>query len=373
MAKIFHVLGLMSGTSLDGLDIAYCILKQVPDGTWLYEIPAATTVNYSPEEKLIFKNLPHLSALELTKAHHWFGDFSGNAAIDFLHKNKVTVDFIASHGHTVFHLPSERYTLQIGSGANIHARTSLPVVCDFRTVDVALGGQGAPLVPIGDKYLFANYALRLNLGGIANISFENTNQQSIAFDICPVNIVLNALCEKLQPPIPYDAGGAVAKRGKLLVPLFAQLNALAYYQSAYPKSLGKEWVDEHIFPLLAQHSAANVQDLLCTFSHHIAFQIAEAAIAYSEENPAASTRLLATGGGAFNDFLIALLREYAQGKVEISLPDQQTINFKEALIFAFLGVLRIQSQNNALQSVTGASRDSIGGAVYGDLAFMKQL
>lgn len=371
MSKIFHVLGLMSGTSLDGLDIAYCILNHLPDGMWQYEIPAATTINYSPTEKQIFKNLPHLSAVELTKAHNWFGDFCGNAANDFLLKNKVTVDFIASHGHTVFHQPSEGYTLQIGSGANIHARTALLVVCDFRTVDVALGGQGAPLVPIGDKYLFANYALRLNLGGIANVSFENADNRSVAFDICPVNIVLNALCEKLQPSIPYDAGGAVAKSGKLLAPLFTQLNALSYYQSSYPKSLGKEWVDEYIFPLLAQYSEASAEDLLCTFTHHIAFQIAEVARAYSMLNSSASTKLLATGGGAFNDFLIELLNKYVGGTVEISLPDEQTINFKEALIFAFLGVLRIQSQNNALQSVTGATRDSIGGAIYGHLVFMK--
>lgn len=370
MGKIYHVLGLMSGTSLDGLDIAYCILKQLPNGTWQYEIPAATTINYSNEEKQILKKLPNLSAVALTKAHHWFGDFCGNAANDFLLNNKLSVDFIASHGHTVFHQPSEGYTLQIGSGANIHARTSLPVVCDFRTVDVALGGQGAPLVPIGDKYLFADYALRLNLGGIANISFEATDGKSVAYDICPVNIVLNALCEKLQPPIPYDAGGAVARDGKLLPPLFEQLNALAYYQSPFPKSLGKEWVDAHIFPLLAHYSTASAADLLCTFSHHIAFQIAAAAIAYSKQYSSTSTKLLATGGGAFNDFLITLLSEYLGGKVEISLPEVQTINFKEALIFAFLGVLRIQSQNNALQSVTGASRNSIGGAVYGDLAFI---
>ena len=253
MPPNYHVLGLMSGTSLDGLDLAHCSFSKNEVGKWHYRILSATTVSYGDAIKTKLKSLPNLSALELLKAHHWFGDMCGVEATNFLHQHSVKVDFIASHGHTVFHHPSDGYTLQIGSGANIHAKTGLPVVCDFRTVDVALGGQGAPLVPVGDKLLFHDFTFCLNLGGIANISFQEQNKR-IAFDICPVNIVLNAFAEKFNSAFAYDANGDIARSGVVIDTLLQALNNLKYYQQHYPKSLGKEWVDANIFPLLDRKS-----------------------------------------------------------------------------------------------------------------------
>ena len=366
MPPNYHVLGLMSGTSLDGLDLAYCSFSKGEEGKWHYQILSATTVSYSDAIKSKLKSLPYLSALELLKAHHWFGNMCGDEATNFLHQHFAKVDFIASHGHTVFHHPADGYTLQIGSGANIHAKTGLPVVCDFRTVDVALGGQGAPLVPVGDKLLFHEYTFCLNLGGIANISFEEINNR-IAFDICPVNIVLNAFAEKFIPSLAYDANGDIARSGVVIDSLLHVLNNLKYYEQPYPKSLGKEWVDANIFPLLASYNSHTIPDLLCTFCHHIAMQIASVTLAFCKRNSLQNASLLVTGGGAFNSFLLQLFQQYMGETIEIIIPDEQTISFKEALIFAFLGVLRLESENNSLASVTGASRDSIGGAVYGNL------
>ncbi len=366
MPSTHHVLGLMSGTSLDGLDLAYCSFSKTEEGKWSYQILSATTVAYSNDVKTKLKSLPHLAAIELLKASNWFGDLCGNEANDFLDQYSAKVDFIASHGHTVFHNPADGYTLQIGSGANIHAKTGLSVVCDFRTVDVALGGQGAPLVPVGDKLLFHEYTFCLNLGGIANISFEE-NDNRIAFDICPVNIVLNAFAEKFNSSLAYDANGDIARSGVVIDTLLKALNNLSFYDQPYPKSLGKEWVDATIFPLLASYSSHTIPDLLCTFCHHIAMQIASVAKAFCNRNDLSNASLLVTGGGAFNGFLLQLLQQYLGETVKIIIPDEQTISFKEALIFAFLGVLRMESENNSLASVTGASRDSIGGAVYGNL------
>ena len=367
MAKTYNVLGLMSGTSLDGLDIAFCSFNKDKIGKWQYRIIAATTINYSEEIKLKLKSLPDLSSLELLKAHHWFGDFCGEMVNEFITTNALHADFIASHGHTVFHNPAAHYTLQIGSGANIHAKTNLPVVCDFRTVDVALGGQGAPLVPVGDQLLFSTYTFCLNLGGIANISFDS-NGNRIAYDICPVNIVLNALTTRFNAALSYDHNGDIARSGTIVDPLLEKLESLAYYQHPPPKSLGKEWIDAEVFPLLEKFSTHSIPDLLCTFCHHIAKQVAGAVINHCHTLNISNSQLQVTGGGALNGFLIELFRHYMVGTIQVVIPDEKTIMFKEALIFAFLGVLRMESENNCLASVTGAQRDNIGGAVYGNLS-----
>ncbi len=366
MSKTYHVLGLMSGTSLDGLDIAFCSFNIGEMGSWQYNIVSATTIVYSNEIKLKLKSLPELSAVKLLKAHHWFGDFCGEMANEFIAKNDLQVDFIASHGHTVFHNPAEHYTLQIGSGANLHAKTGLPVVCDFRTVDVALGGQGAPLVPVGDQLLFSNYNFCLNLGGIANISFQSTNRR-IAYDICPVNIVLNALTTQFNSALPYDHNGDIARSGTLINAMLEELEALAFYKHPPPKSLGKEWIDVDMFPLLEKFSTHPIPDLLCTFCHHVAKQVACAVINHCNKENLYASQLLVTGGGALNGFLIELIRHYLPSNIQVIIPDEETIMFKEALVFAFLGVLRMESQNNSLASVTGAQRNNIGGAVYGKI------
>jgi anhydro-N-acetylmuramic acid kinase len=348
----YKVIGVMSGTSLDGLDLAYCHITRNPD-QWKYEILKAATIEYEESRKNQLNKIMLGSAMEITSANAELGSFIGKEIKKFVRANALEVDFVSSHGHTIFHQPSKGFTLQIGSGAHICAETKLPVVCDFRSLDVALGGQGAPLVPIGDKLLFSAYDYCLNLGGIANISFDQAGNR-IAFDICPVNIILNDLAGKLDKP--YDENGNFAAQGKVNPELLQKLNGMEYYRTKFPKSIGREWVDKEVFPVM-HSTAVSIVDKLATFCQHIAEQISHVLLRSGGE-------MLITGGGAFNNFLIGKIRETCSGKVKVVLPDKDTIMFKEALIFAFLGVLRMRNEVNCLSSVTGANRDNVGGAVY---------
>ncbi|MGE5425200.1 MAG: anhydro-N-acetylmuramic acid kinase [Syntrophothermus sp.] len=348
--KSYHVTGLMSGTSLDGLDMAFCLFTE-NDGIWNYEIQVAETFPYPDAWKEKMRSLETGSALELSLADAETGHFFGRIVKEFHGKHDLKPDFIASHGQTIFHRPEKKLTVQIGKGSAIAAETRTPVVCDFRTTDVALGGQGAPLVPIGDQLLFGAYDYCLNLGGFGNISFIKNNKR-IAFDTCPVNIVLNVLAERAGKP--YDEDGKLASKGKILTELLQRLNSLAFYTQPPPKSLGKEWVTENIFPLLIDSQPP--EDLIRTFTEHIALQISGCTDFFRDQ------KMIVTGGGAFNTCLTDLLQQKC--KARIVIPDKNTINFKEALIFAFLGVLRWRGEVNCLKSVTGAERDTIGGAVY---------
>ena len=341
----------MSGTSLDGLDIAYCKFQQHSAG-WSFELLNSKTINYPQKLLSKLKNAPSLSGLGLANLNVELGIFFGNSCTNFITQNHLLVDFISSHGYTVFHQPNEGLTLQIGNGANICSLTKTPVVSNFRTMDVSYGGQGAPLVPIGDQLLFKDYDSCINLGGFANVSYFQ-NGTSIAYDICPVNVISNWLAEKLN--LDYDKGGEIAKSGNIVLELLEQLNSLQYYSSSPPKSLGKEWVDETIIHLL-DFSKYSIPDLLRTFAEHCAIQISEVL------NNTKSNSAFFTGGGVFNHFLIERIKEFTNTKIVI--PNENIINFKEAIIFAFLGVLRWEKQINCLSSVTGAQKDNIGGAIY---------
>ncbi len=341
----------MSGTSLDGLDIAYCEFTKEKN-RWNYQIFHAETVPYSNQWKETLSNLDTGSALDFVTADIEYGHLLGRLVRDFIDRNKVVPDFIASHGHTIFHRPENKITSQIGRGSAISAETGLKVVCDFRSLDVALGGQGAPLVPIGDALLFQEFGFCLNIGGFANISFHADGNR-FAYDVCPANIVMNQLAS--QAGKDYDHNGLMAASGNVNYNLLEKLNQLAYYSMDYPKSLGKEWVVQHVFPLLSSSDLSG-NDQLATFCEHIAMQVATAA------GVKRRARLLITGGGAFNKFLISRISHHANA--EIIIPDPYTINFKEAMIFAFLGVLRWRNETNCLQSVTGAMKDSSGGAIY---------
>lgn len=350
LMNTYHVIGLMSGTSLDGLDIAYCRFKESED-TWTFEMVHADCVAYNEQWKQKLSNAPRSTALDLALLHVEYGHFLGNKVKEFIEKHKANpVDVIASHGHTVFHQPEKKLTLQIGSGAAIASVTGIKTVADFRTTDVLLGGQGAPLVPIGDVKLFSKYDYCLNIGGIANMSFDQ-NRKRVAYDICPANMVLNELAKKEGKE--FDEDGALAKSGTVNAHLLAELNKLAYYQLSAPKSLGREWVEEFVFPLIRRYDLTTA-DQLATLTEHISEQIAI--------NCKHSKNLLITGGGAFNGFLVERIR--AKLEAEVIIPDDMTMKFKEALIFAFLGVLRLRNEVNCLASVTGASRDSIGGVIY---------
>jgi anhydro-N-acetylmuramic acid kinase len=347
----YKVIGLMSGTSLDGLDIAFCEFEK-RGGHWDYAIIQAETIPYTEDWHERLSTIEMASAFEYVATDVEFGHLSGQLTAGFMKKHNLNPDFIASHGHTIFHQPSGKITAQIGRGSAIAAETGVQVVCDFRSLDVALGGQGAPLVPIGDQLLFGHFDYCLNLGGFANISFQK-NDQRIAFDICPVNIVLNRLSRMVGQE--FDSDGLLADQGRIDESLLEGLNSLAFYYQDPPKSLGKEWVVEHIYPLLDQ-SKLNVNDHLATFCEHIAVQIAKATRGNVSET------LMITGGGAFNTYLVERIGFHS--KTQIIIPDNLTINYKEALIFAFLGVLRMRNEINCLASVTGARRDSSGGAVH---------
>lgn len=346
--KSSNVIGLMSGTSLDGLDIACCRFEPAGDG-WTYEILRAATLPYSSAWENRLRSVENGSALELALTHSDYGHYLGECVKTFLAQGSEHVDLIASHGHTIFHQPDKKLTFQLGSGAAIAAVTGIPVACDFRTGDVALGGQGAPLVPIGDDMLFGNYTYCLNLGGIANISYRDGDKR-LAWDICAVNMVLNELSNAAGQK--FDNGGEMARSGKMIPQMADALDALPYYSESPPKSLGKEWVLQNVFPIVNLYKA-DLADCMHTYVQHIAKQTGRVM---------QSGNCLVTGGGAYNTFLIECIRENTAAKIETGSP--QLIEYKEALVFALLGLLRINEKPNALASVTGASRDNSGGAVY---------
>lgn len=345
-------LGLMSGTSLDGLDMALCHFT-LDNGRWNYSVKKCITVDYTEELKCRLKYADQLSGIELLALDREFAAYVADRVNDFLVGIDERPTFIASHGQTIFHQPHRGLTLQIGSGAVIAARTGIPTVCDFRTTDVALGGQGAPLVPIGDKLLYGSYTACLNLGGFCNISFDS-NGQRVAFDIAPCNMLLNTLAQRIGKP--FDKNGMSARDGYLVDSLTQKLNSLPYYQQNGAKSLGKEWFDTEVLPLL-DIPGTMTEDLLRTSTEHIAVQIAKVL------NNNHIQSVLVTGGGAKNSYLMDRIRWHAQNTIVV-IPDDATVDFKEAIIFAFLGMLRLRNENNCLAAVTGASRDCIGGAVY---------
>ena len=344
-----NILGLMSGTSLDGTDLALC---NFDDGG--YRIIAATTVPYDDELRTRLSSVEQSSALEYAKANVELGHYYGKIINAFINEKQLHVDAIASHGHTIFHQTQIGLTTQIGDGNAIAAETGLPVVYDFRTLDVALGGQGAPLVPIGDELLFGDYDACLNLGGIANISYRIDGRR-IAFDVCPCNMVLNRLAAQLG--LAYDPEGRNARLGNVNNYLNEKLNNIDYYSINSPKSLGKEWFLEQFWPWF-EDTKMSTKDLLATAVEHIAMQIA-----LTLRSSGVKT-LLVTGGGALNSYLIERISSI-EPSVNITIPDKLIVNYKEALIFAFLGCKRLKNEINTLSSVTGAKVDSIGGVVSG--------
>ncbi|NVO11270.1 MAG: anhydro-N-acetylmuramic acid kinase [Bacteroidales bacterium] len=347
----FKVIGLMSGTSLDGLDICLCIID-IRANKWNYKILKTCTIHYSDEMKKKLSSAFNVSGNELTKIDYDYGRWVGSKVKEFLSDNEIKPDFIASHGHTIFHKPSEGYTLQIGKGSAIAAESGIPCICDFRSSDVSNSGQGAPLVPIGDRLLFSEYDICLNLGGFANLSYEKNNER-LAFDIGPCNIILNHLAQ--ENGLDYDKNGELGKKGFVDSKLLNELNSLAFYKSQSPKSLGREWVEEVVLPII-EKSSISLNDKLRTLYEHIADQI------IVKTNCISGKKILATGGGAHNSLLIHLLR--SKSNHSIVLPSIQTIDFKEALIFALLGVLYLQKMPGALSSVTGAKQNSVSGCLY---------
>lgn len=344
-------IGIMSGTSLDGIDLAWCQFCHGDKG-WAYQIRKACTIPYNDIFKQRLFNATTLSALEYAKLNVEEGEYIATAINQWL-KTDEKPQYIASHGHTVFHQPEIGLTTQIGSGAVIAARTGITTVCDFRTTDVALKGQGAPLVPIGDELLFKQYDACLNLGGFSNISFRK-GQRRIAFDVSPCNMALNSIAKLWGQT--YDKDGEMAKSGQVIPKMLNELNSLPYYKKQSPKSLGKEWYDSQFLPIMMKYmDNFLLNDCQRTVTEHIVYQIVQS---ISKDTHS----LLVTGGGAHNKFLIEQLSKKCPCKLYV--PDDLTVDFKEALIFAFLGMLRLEGIPNCLNSVTGAIRNCCSGAVY---------
>ena len=350
MTNSINIIGLMSGTSVDGLDICYVSFDNHDPSK--YEIIDCDTIDYDDNLKTKLKNIIKLDNDQIKQIDKEFGEFIGLSVLNFIKRNKsYKADLISSHGHTVFHEPEFNKTLQIGNGEIINKITKIKTVNNFREQDIQLGGQGAPLVPIGDKLLFDDYKYCLNLGGFTNISVKDS-RTIFAYDICPLNTVLNHYANKLG--YECDLGGKLSKKGVINIDLFNELNDLDYYKKSYPKSLGLEFVIENIFPITEKYKIKEV-DILATYIEHASFQI--------KRNIDNGSKVLLTGGGTFNNNLIKALNH--DSKINFIIPDKTIINYKESLIFALLGYLKINGKVNCLRSVTGASNDHSSGDIYG--------
>lgn len=357
---VYKVIGLMSGSSLDGLDIAFAHLQE-NGGKWNYEILQGDCYEYDTNWIDKLKNAISLNALDYQLLHTEYGHYLGKQVNTFIEKNGLQhqVNLISSHGHTTFHRPDKLMTGQLGDGAAIASETHLPVVTDLRAMDVAFGGQGAPIVPIGEKMLLGDYTYFLNLGGIANVS-ANVNEVFTAFDICAANRVLNMLAA--EKGLVYDEDGKIAASGNVNEGLLQKLNELQYYQRPHPKSLANDFGTDIVFPIVKEASVNN-EDAMRTYVEHIAIQIKNAIVSFNLQ--ATAGRILATGGGAFNTFLIKRLKDLLQKlNIEVVIPDENLIKYKEALVMALMGTLRWREEYNVLASVTGAKRNSIGGALW---------
>ena len=348
----YTVIGVMSGTSLDGVDLAH-IQFAITEGKWTYKIGVCETVSYEPTWLNKLRTAVDFSEDDLAQLNADYTQLLAQIITAFIQKHQLTeLDAVCSHGHTILHQPHNGFTLQIGNLPELAALVGETVVCDFRVQDVQLGGQGAPLVPIGDRLLFAAYDYCLNLGGFSNVSFEQDGQR-IAFDISPVNTVLNFYANQLG--LAYDDAGSIARSGSCNEGLFTALNALDYYQKPYPKSLGFEYVKTVVLPLLESYPIA-LEDKLHTFTEHIAYQTGVAL-------PNPQGKMLVTGGGAYNRYLMERMEQYLPA-LELIVPEVKTLEFKEALIFGLLGVLKLRNEINVLCSVTGASHDHSSGMIY---------
>jgi len=350
MTKKTNIIGLMSGSSLDGIDLVDVDFWN--DGKWHIEIVAKDNYDYDDDWRKKLSDAFYYDKNQLQNIDYQYGKLLGQVTKQFIDKFNLKPEFVASHGHTIFHKPQEHYTLQIGDGQALANECGINVINDFRTEDVLKGGQGAPLVPIGDKLLFSDYPICLNIGGIANVSYD-VDSQRIAYDICIANQALNYLANRLS--MPYDKDGLKARSGLIDNQLLSTLNSHPFYSQKYPKSLGREFFEDNIKPLLENRD--DIANLMATFVEHIAIQIGESVMTFPE-----TSQLLITGGGAKNKFLVERIQ--AHTKHHVVVPSDDIIDYKEALVFAFLGLLRSRNEINVLKSVTGAESDSSSGKIF---------
>ena len=355
----WHVLGLMSGTSVDGLDVASVQFTQkTQDGSWSFGLNAATTLEYPlPLQRQLWDAMS-LDAVELRRLDKEWAQWAGQAVSAWVQRMKLpAIHLVGSHGHTVFHRPDEGWTWQLGSGAVLHAALGVPVVCDFRSLDVASGGQGAPLVPMADRELFGDWDVALNLGGFANISLEDPALGRVAWDVGPANLLMNLIAQTIG--LSMDEDGKRAASGTVLPSLLKRWQDAPFHRLKPPKSLGREWLEQEVWPHAQQALEAHaVEDVLATAVSYTSWAVVR-------DIPEGAS-VLVTGGGAFNPTLMQGLEAASEGRgIHWHVPHSDLVNGKEALVFAWLGLLRWLDQPNALPSVTGARAATCGGALWG--------
>ncbi|MCC7297729.1 MAG: anhydro-N-acetylmuramic acid kinase [Bacteroidia bacterium] len=355
------VLGIMSGSSMDGVDLCLAALTQ-ENGQWNYSIIATQTVPFEEKWRVRLSQLRYQNSEVFVKTDVFFGRYLGELVNKFLSENNETADLVASHGHTVFHDPQGWITSQIGDGATLSAVSNLPVVSDFRRADVALGGQGAPLVGLGDELFFGEYDMCLNLGGFCNISSVQ-NGSRVAFDIAPCNIILNRLARDKGKK--YDDGGMIAESGSAIYPLLNHLNEIPFYKAAYPKSLGRDWINKEFWHIVREYDTESVENKMKTLVMHIAQQIANSIDDLVGDN-GLGKRILVTGGGVHNTCLIDHLK--SETEAEIVIPSKDIVDYKEALVFGLLGAMRVHNQQNTQNSATGAAAATVAGALNGNFS-----
>lgn len=359
--KTFNVIGIMSGSSMDGVDLAFCEIVS-DQGQYTFKIKTAETYDYNETWRIRLSQLRKADALAYAKTDVFYGHYLGQLVNQFIQTNGLQADLVASHGHTVFHYPEAFITRQVGDGASLSALCGLPVVSDFRSMDVAKRGEGAPLVAIGDELLFNDYDYCLNLGGFCNISGVY-NGKRIAFDIAPANIILNRVARDLDQD--FDKDGEIASRGSIHYPLLEQLNRIPFYHQDFPKSLNRDWINHELWQIVKDGERLSPEDKMKTFVDHIGFQIGKS-IDQIAGNNGAGKKVLVTGGGAFNSVLMDHIKTHSEA--EFIVPGDELVKFKEALIFALMGVLRVENKVNIKKSYTGAKSDSISGALNGDFS-----
>ncbi len=354
-----RIIGLISGSSLDGLDVALCHFSGKSPSAVKWSLVRTETFEFSEGLLLKLKQVSSCSVIPLKKLEVEFTEFCISAIEQFLEKVEVDVDYIASHGHTVFHYPEDGFTLQIGSGALLAEGTGIPCISDLRSNDIALGGQGAPVAPIVEQWLYRGYDYYINLGGIANISVHS-DSEIISFDSCPCNQVLNFVAQRKG--MPYDKGGLLAQSGQPNSDLIRKMKTHSYFGLPAPKSLDNSWVHEEFITKYID-SDLSPEDLLASMSHFIADQLSDD-LTRNIHKAHAPSQILLTGGGAHNHFLVDVLRSKLKGNIKLVIPEKQTIDFKEAVLIALMGYLRVHKIPNIIPSVTGAKRPSTSGAMY---------
>jgi anhydro-N-acetylmuramic acid kinase len=356
----YNILGLMSGSSLDGVDLVIVEFKSEEDKVIDWKLLATHHDAFDGPWKKRLESAPRLNSMELSRLHTDVGILFGEMCSRLIEATGIQPDYIASHGHTVFHAPEDGFSVQIGSPSHIAARSGVPVISDFRSNDIAHGGQGAPLAPVVEKYLFTGYGFYLNLGGIANLS-AHTGEKIKAWDICPCNQLLNYLAAKKG--LSYDNKGEFARQGSISPTLMEKLTGLISLPLNKPFSLDNTFISNSFVPIL-QASDLIIEDKLRTIVDYIS-ECIKIQIAHSIQDANLNPTLLLTGGGAHNLFLVEEIRNKLKPIiVDMHIPDDDIIDFKEAVLMALCGLLRVVETPNALASVTGAYEDTINGGIY---------